>query len=163
MYCLEAELGKRVEFRGVDSTLVQSALKRTENGGRLTPELFNSVMNLITCMNYIHSLVKSTFQSQTGVVQERLEPLMDLVQDLSGNKHLAKEISKVCSLALIIFFLLFAGDVVSFTVAVLTPVLTLTDECQYQSLSLFLVHVNIYRSLTRTTMSRTMLHKLYQS
>jgi len=94
VFCLEAELGKRVEFRGVDSTLVQSALKRTENGGRLTPELFNSVRNLITCMNYVHSLVKSTFQSQNGVVQQRLEPLMDLVQDLSGNKHLAKEISK---------------------------------------------------------------------
>ena len=39
VHCLEAELGKRIEFNGVDSSSVRSALKRTGNGGRLSPEL----------------------------------------------------------------------------------------------------------------------------
>ena len=95
VYSLEAELGKRIEFRGVDSTLVESALRRTENGGRLSPELFNSILTLSVCMSTIQSLVKSTYQSQKGSLKERLEPLLESVQDLSCCPQLRKDIRKI--------------------------------------------------------------------
>ncbi|QDZ19018.1 endonuclease MutS2 [Chloropicon primus] len=94
VHCLEAELGKRVEFRGVDSSLVQSAIRRAENGGRLSPELFRSVLTLMTCMDQIKSLVKSSFQSQKGPTKQRLSPLMGFVEDLSSCKQLQKEIGE---------------------------------------------------------------------
>ncbi|WZN63175.1 endonuclease MutS2 [Chloropicon roscoffensis] len=94
VHCLEAELGKRIEFNGVDSSSVRSALKRTGNGGRLSPELLNSLLRLMRCMQQAQSLVRSTVQSQKGAARERLVPLADMVDDLSTCRDLQKEISR---------------------------------------------------------------------
>ena len=95
VYCLEAELGKRLEFGGVNSQTIQTALKRTESGGKLSPEMLRALLGLLKCMQQTQSLIKSIDRSQTGAARERVQVLIELVEDLAYHNALQKDISKV--------------------------------------------------------------------